>query len=216
MKNKNSNSDLKVRVRTKEELNIRKHEFLKICKILDQLEIRYYIQDGTLLGAIRHNDFIPWDWDVELSVFSEEAIEKLELLLKEINLSGFTIEKYYTDLSKLKIDFIGKLSKDITGYTIKGWNHDKKKKIFWRRTYKIPEDFILNMKKIYFFDKYHFAPYPPEKYLEYQYGDWRKPLQTSNKLVYMRKEYSGKSVIKIFFKKIKNNFIKIIKKLFNK
>ena len=39
--------DLKVRVRTEEELNIRKYEFLKICKILDSYtimawNIKYY------------------------------------------------------------------------------------------------------------------------------------------------------------------------------
>ncbi len=208
--------NLKVRVRTEEELNIRKYEFLKICKILDQLNIKYYIQDGTLLGAIRHNHFIPWDWDVELSVFSEEVIDKLDLLISEIKLSGFMIEKYYKDLSKLKIDFVGKLAQDITGYTIKGWNHDKQKKMFWRRTYKIPDHFILNMKKIYFFDRHHFAPYPPEKYLEYQYGDWKTPLQSSNKLVYMRKEYSGKSTLNFYYKKIKNKIIKILSKLLNK
>jgi len=208
--------NLKVRVRTEEELNIRKYEFLKICKILDRLNIKYYIQDGTLLGAIRHNHFIPWDWDVEISVFSEEVIDKLDLLISEIKLSGFMIEKYYKDFSKLKIDFVGKLAQDITGYTIKGWNHDKQKKIFWRRTYKIPDHFILNMKKIYFFDRHHFAPFPPEKYLEYQYGDWKTPLQSSNKLVYMRKEYSGKSALNFYYKKIKNKLIRILSKLSNK
>ena len=62
----------------------------------------------------------------------------------------------------------------------------------------------MNMKKIKFFDKHHFAPFPPEKYLEYHYGNWRKPLQTSDKNVYMRKEYSGISTIKIFFEKVLN------------
>jgi hypothetical protein len=72
-------------------------------------------------------------------------------------------------------------------------SHDKEKKIFWRKKYKVPEYFILNMKKIKFFDRLHYAPYPPEKYLEYHYGNWKKPLQTSNKYLYMRKEFSGKN-----------------------
>ena len=67
-----------------------------------------------MLGAIRHNHFIPWDWDVEISVFSEEVIDKLDQLISEIKLSGFMIEKYYKDFSKLKIDFVGKLAQDIT------------------------------------------------------------------------------------------------------
>ena len=193
----------KIRVRTKEELQIRKYEFLKICEILNKLDINYFLITGVLLGAIRENDFIPWDWDVELSVFSDEVPEKLDLLIDEIKTSGFTIEKYYKELSMLKIDFVGKLPKETTAYTINGWNHDKIKNIFWRRTYKIPDHFLLNMKKIHFFEKYHFAPYPPEKFLEYQYGNWKKPLKTSNKLVYMRKEIHGINIIKYLLKNLK-------------
>jgi len=193
----------KIRVRTKEELQIRKYEFLKICEILNKLDINYFLITGVLLGAIRENDFIPWDWDVELSVFSDEVPEKLDLLIDEIKTSGFTIEKYYKELSMLKIDFVGKLPKETTAYTINGWNHDKIKNIFWRRTYKIPDHFLLNMKKIHFFEKYHFAPYPPEKFLEYQYGNWKKPLKTSNKLVYMRKEFHGINIIKYLLKNLK-------------
>ena len=202
-KNNLADHENKVRIRTKEELQIRKYEFLKICEILNKLNINYFLQTGILLGAIRENDFIPWDWDVELSVLSDEVTEKFDLLIEEIKTSGFTIEKYYKELPTLKIDFVGKLPKETTGYTIKGWNHDKIKNIFWRRTYKIPDHFLLNMKKIYFFEKYHFAPHPPEKFLEYLYGNWKKPLKTSNKLVYMRKEFSGINVIKYFLKNLK-------------
>jgi hypothetical protein len=204
------NYDSKVRVRTKKELQIRKKEFLKICKILDKLNIRYFLHTGILLGAIRHKGFIPWDWDVELSVYADDIVKKINVLIDEINSSGFNIEKNNKELSMPKIDFIGKLPKETTKYTILGWNHDKKKKFFWRTTFKIPEHFIVNMKKIKLFDRYHFAPYPVEKYLEYQYGNWRKPIQSSNKYRYMRKEYSGKNVIKDFYQKIENT----IKKFF--
>lgn len=204
--------DEKVRIRTTEELDVRKFEFLKICNLLDKLEIRYFLQGGVLLGAIRHNGFIPWDWDAELSVFSNEVYEKMDLLIKEIKNSGFVIEYFSKELSILKIDFVGDLPRDVTRYTIMGWNHNKKEKIFWRKQYKIPDHFLINMKKIKLFDKYHFAHYPPEKYLEFQYGNWKKPLQTSNKYIYMRKEYSGMNFIIDTFKKIIKKFVKIDKK----
>ena len=54
--------DPKVRDRTKKELLIRKKEFLKIADILDILKINYFISSGILLGAIRENNFIKWDW----------------------------------------------------------------------------------------------------------------------------------------------------------
>ena len=110
--------DEKVRMRTAEELEVRKFEFLKICNLLDKLEIRYFLQGGVLLGAIRHNGFIPWDWDAELSVFTDEVYEKMDLLIKEIKTSGFVIEYFSKELSILKIDFVGDLPRDVTRYTI--------------------------------------------------------------------------------------------------
>ncbi len=208
-KKKLVNNDSKVRLRSEWELEIRKNEFLKICNLLDELNIKYFLNTGILLGAIRHKGFIPWDWDVELSVYADEVIEKIDILINKINQLGFTIKKFNKEQSCIKIDFYGKLSSEINKYTIQGWNHDLEKKLFWRTTYKIPDQFILKMKKIKLFDKYHFAPHPVEKYLEYQYGNWRKPLQTSNKYIYMRKEYSGRNMIKDNFLKIRN----LIKKL---
>jgi hypothetical protein len=213
MKKKNLNYfDNKVRIRTKEELQIRKYEFLKICSILDKLKIKYFLQTGILLGAIRDNDLIPWDWDVELSVFSDDVIKKFDLLIQEIDNSGFSVERYLKESASLKIDFVGKLPEETTGYTIKGWNHDKNGKFFWRRTYKIPEYFLLSMQKIYFFEKYHYAPNPLEKFLEYQYGDWKKPLKTSNKNKYMTNKYSGINIPKYLFKLTKNNIVKLLSK----
>lgn len=198
------NYDSKVRVRTNKELMVRKNEFLKICFLLDKLKIRYFLQTGILLGAIRHKGFIPWDWDVEISVFANEVIEKMDILVKEIENLGFKIRKSQKELSKLKIDFIGSLPRETTAYTIQGWSHDEKKKIFWRNKFKVPDNLLKNMKKIKLFEKYHLAPDPPEKYLKHQYGNWKKPLQTSDKSIYLTKEFSGISYTKFFFKKILN------------
>jgi len=96
--------------------------------LLDKLKIKYFLAAGTLLGAVRNKSFIPWDWDVELSVYSHEVENKMDQLISEIKNSGFTINKYSKELSKLKIDFIGKFSKETTSYTIQGWSYNKKKK----------------------------------------------------------------------------------------
>ncbi|MDA7476477.1 LicD family protein [Candidatus Pelagibacter ubique] len=215
IKNISSNKN-KVRVRTKNELEIRKYEFLIICNLLDELKIEYFLNTGILLGAIRNNGFIPWDWDAELSVYSENVINKFDNLVKKIIKSGFKIEKYYKEQSRLKIDFFGKLPSDVNAYTIQGWNHDKKKKIFWRNSFKIPDHFIINAKKIKLFNKYHFAPYPVEDYLEYKYGNWRKPIKTSNKYLYMRKEFSGMNISSHYIKKTGNLIKKFIFLFFKK
>ena len=38
----------KIRIRTPEELEVRKKEFLIICDVLEELKIKYFLQTGIL------------------------------------------------------------------------------------------------------------------------------------------------------------------------
>lgn len=58
----NNNVELSMREIQKGSLNIL-FEIDKMCK---QLNLRYYLAYGTLIGAVRHHGFIPWDDDIDI------------------------------------------------------------------------------------------------------------------------------------------------------
>jgi hypothetical protein len=201
----------KIRIRSDYELEIRKKEFLRICFLLDELEIRYFLLAGTFLGAVRDKGFISWDWDVELGVFSDEVINKIDKLMQKIENIGFKIDKYSSKLSNLKIVFVGELPYETTSYTLQGWTHNQNKKIFSRNKFKVPEKFFKNLKYIQLFGKEHLSPFPIDEYLTLNYGNWKKPLISSDKTLYANRKFTGISLFEIIYKKI-IKLVRLIKK----
>jgi len=53
-------------------------------------QIRACIMFGTLLGKLRHNDFIPWDDDVDIVIFDFDAF--LDHCAPELERQGYTVE----------------------------------------------------------------------------------------------------------------------------
>ena len=54
----------------------------QVHKILVEADIKYYMIAGTMLGAVRHKGFIPWDDDMDFGIFRKD-FEKAKAILKE-------------------------------------------------------------------------------------------------------------------------------------
>ena len=196
----------KIRIRTPEELDDRKNRFLEICKILEDLDITYFLLGGVLLGARRDNSFIEWDWDVEICVFNEEFNNKFEQILQKLLEYDFKIAKCRKNNFDSKIDVSKNFSKDVTSYTIMGWSLDKSKNRYFRNRISFPGYFLKTFGTIEFLGKKFNTPSPLDEYLSFQYDDWKIKKRTADKEKYMTNKY---------FKR--DNFIyKFLKKLVSK
>ena len=67
--------------------------FISVC---EKLNLRYYLLGGTLLGAVRHKGFIPWDDDIDVGMLREDYevfIREGQALLPD----GYFIQTLHSD-----------------------------------------------------------------------------------------------------------------------
>ncbi len=69
-------------------------EFDRICRKYD---IKYSLDSGTLIGAVRHGGFIPWDDDVDVSMLRSEYEKFFKVCKKELNTEKFFLQDFRTD-----------------------------------------------------------------------------------------------------------------------
>lgn len=55
-----------------------------IVKVCNENNIRYYLDGGSLLGAVRHKGFIPWDNDIDIMMPYKSYCKFLQIAQKEL------------------------------------------------------------------------------------------------------------------------------------
>ncbi|MBE6498982.1 MAG: LicD family protein [Methanobrevibacter thaueri] len=56
--------------------------------VCEKHNIEYWLDFGTLLGAVRHEGFIPWDDDLDVGMIRSEYLRFVEIIQEEIDNSG--------------------------------------------------------------------------------------------------------------------------------
>lgn len=75
---------------------IHNEALIEIDKICNKHNIKYFLSDGTLLGAIRHKGFIPWDDDLDIGMLRNEYIKFQQVVESELS-NKYFFQTYYTD-----------------------------------------------------------------------------------------------------------------------
>lgn len=83
-------------------------EILKIVvEICDKHKIPYWLSSGTLLGAVRHGGFIPWDDDVDIEILYSDKERFIQSCLNDLPKNHViqchqTDKSYYLDILKVR------------------------------------------------------------------------------------------------------------------
>lgn len=68
----------------------------EVARVCEKYDLTYYLDFGTLLGAVRHKGFIPWDNDIDIEMPIEDYRRFLKIAPREIS-GDFFIQTYRSD-----------------------------------------------------------------------------------------------------------------------
>ena len=71
----------------------------EIDRICQKHKIGYWLDGGTLLGAVRHGGFIPWDDDIDIAMREEDMQRFIEVAPGELR-EGLLLQTPQTEPSR--------------------------------------------------------------------------------------------------------------------
>lgn len=173
----------KLRTKTEIELVQQGEALAKARDVLLARGVRPLLTGGTLLGAMREGDFIPWDWDAEFFVKYEEVKHLGAELIEDFKRAGFTLPE--AELGKRG----WKLEPTMFGFRIEIRSWYQSGSYYVRNAFRFPAKYVAEADTITLRGEAYQAPRDYDGYLTYVYGDWRTPLKTAVKSKYLKKGF---------------------------
>jgi hypothetical protein len=152
---------------------VAKRVLKEIKQILDGLGITFFLRKGTCLGAVRDNELIPWDDDLDIGSLigykglTEKSVDRVVTALKD---NGYLIKVDHLDYA---ISVVTLKSSIRTDWMVHRIIDDS---TFHWPGVRIPARLFTDTKQINFIGEKFHVPNPAEEYLRFMYGtEWKIP-----------------------------------------
>jgi len=166
-----------------------------VCTELEKKKADYWLEGGTLLGVIRENRLLPWDNDMDISMYIKDRMKLVKVAII-LWLKGYRIStRFYNrnmgpfkkgELRMIKVRNFEKFRKKGEVMLDIFLKRKVGEEYFWTVGIKSP---VLKSSPAHFYDKLttvnfdrkdYMIPDDYEGYLTYRYGDWKKQVKTWN------------------------------------
>ena len=95
-------------------------EFDRVCR---KHGIKYSMEGGTLLGAVKYQNFVPWDDDIDVIMLREDYEKFLKVVPQELN--GEYFLQSYNNVPSFPLNYAKLLPKGLRGtFNVKTYEYE--------------------------------------------------------------------------------------------